>query len=491
MAEVRSVVAARVRPASRLGQLAWAACDGARSPYNVLVNIFVFAAYFSTVVIPDPVRGQTVWSFVSSAAALLVAVGAPVLGAIADAGGRRKPWLVGCLVLGAPSMAALWFATPHMQSGLIWIMLALVGGTLCFEYSNVFVSAMLPNVAPPGRIGFLSGLGYSLGNFFGVILFVFYLVAWGGGGHPLFGLNVAAHEPERAVGILAAIWLVLFYIPLFVATPDSPSTSRRIPEAVHDGLASLVHTLSRLRSYGNTTLYLGARLLYNEGFVVMMLFTSVVAAGVLHWTPTMLVAMGLLNSIVATLAGLFAGWFDRRVGTKAATMLFVAGCLVANVVVCSLTPDTVFFVKLHAGAAVHAGHAVAVGHAVAAGRAEAARHGFAALAAFAGGLFPSLPDRVFLVTQNSMAFFVTGGLATSRTLMAKLSPRGMLNEFFGLYAVSGNATSFIGPLAIGIVTAIFASQRAGVAVGIIFLFAGLILMVPVREPDPARSPPSG
>ncbi|MGH8325270.1 MAG: MFS transporter, partial [Steroidobacteraceae bacterium] len=66
-----------------------------------------------------------------------------------------------------------------------------------------------------------------------------------------------------------------------------------------------------------------------------------------------------------------------------------------------------------------------------------------------------------------------------------------LNEFFGLYAVSGNATSFIGPLAIGIVTAIFASQRAGVAVGIIFLFAGLILMVPVREPDPARSPPSG
>ncbi len=449
-----------VRPASLIGQTAWAACDGARSPYNVLVNIFVFAAYFSTVVIPDPVRGQTVWSFVSSAAALLVAVGAPVLGAIADAGGRRKPWLFGCLVLGAPSMAALWFATPHMSSGLIWVMLALVGGTLCFEYSNVFCSAMLPNVAPPGRIGFLSGLGFSLGNFFGIVLFVFYLYAWGRSGHSLFGLDVAAHEPERAVGILAAIWLVLFYIPMFLLTPDSPGTSRSIPQAVRDGLSSLIHTLGRLRSYRNTTLFLVARLLYNEGFVVMMLFTSVVAAGVLHWTPRMLVAMGLLNSVVATLSGLFAGWLDYRIGTKAATMLFVAGCLLANIVVCSLTPDTVFFMKLQAGTTPHA-----------------------------LGLFPGLPNKVFLVTQNLMAFFVTGGLATSRTLMAKLSPRDMLNEFFGLYAVSGNATSFVGPLAIGIVTAVFASQRAGVAVGIVFLLAGLLLIIPVSEHDP--SPPSG
>jgi MFS transporter, UMF1 family len=449
-------------PASLTGQIAWAACDGARSPYNVLVNIFVFGAYFSTVVIPNPVRGQTVWSFVSSAGALLVALGAPVLGAIADAGGRRKPWLVGCLVLGAPCMASLWFATPHMTSGLVWIMVALVGGTLCFEYSNVFLSAMLPNVAPRGRIGFLSGLGYSLGNLFGIFLFVFYLFAWDRNPHPLFGLDVRAHEPERAVGMLAAAWLVLFYLPMFIWTPDSPGTSRTIPQAIRDGWRSLVRTVSSARHYRNTALFLVARLLYNEGFVVIMLFTSVVAAGVLHFTPRMLISMGLVNSVVATISGLFAGWLDRRVGTKAATILFVCGCLVANVVVCSLTPDTVFFVKLH-GAALDA----------------------------AGGVFPTLPDRVFLVAQNSLAFFVTGGLATSRTLMAKLSPPDMLNEFFGLYAVSGNATSFVGPLAIGIVTAVFASQRAGVAVGIAFLIFGVLLMIPVREAGASSSASGG
>jgi len=441
--------------ASRVAQLAWGLADGARSPYNVLVNIFVFAAYFSTVVIPDPVRGQTLWSYVSAVAALLVALGAPLLGAIADAGGRRKPWLAGCILFGAPCMAALWFATPAMGAGLAGIMLAVIGGTLCFEYSAVFTSAMLPGLAPRERLGALSGLGFALGNFFGIVVFLFYLFAWDRNPHPLFGLDVRAHEPERAVGILAAFWLVALSLPLFVLTPDAPSTRLSAGDAIRRGAASLKQTLGSLSSYRNTAIFLGARLLYNEGFMVMMLFTSVVAAGVLHWTPRMLIAMGLINSVVASASGLIAGWVDRRIGSKRASMLFVLGCLIANVVVCSITPDRVLFLPVHGSTGT--------------------------------GVFPSLPDRVFLVTQNSIAFFVTGGLVTSRSLMAKLSPPHMLNEFFGLYALSGNATSFLGPLAIGLVTALFANQRAGVAVGVLFLLAGLILMVPVsdREPEPS------
>src|SRR3954470_18241297 len=95
--------------ASRLGQLSWAVFDGARSPYNVLVNIFVFSAYFSTVVVPDPVRGQIAWGYITAAAAILVAIGAPVLGAVADAGGQRKPWLAFSVALGVPCMAGIWF----------------------------------------------------------------------------------------------------------------------------------------------------------------------------------------------------------------------------------------------------------------------------------------------------------------------------------------------------------------------------------------------
>src|ERR1700723_316042 len=107
-----NMVATGAAPVDRktlLGRWSWALFDGARIPDNVLVQIFVFSAYFSTVVISDPVRGQEVWSYTSAVGAILVAIGAPILGAIAEAGGRRKPWLVGCIAIGLPCMASLWF----------------------------------------------------------------------------------------------------------------------------------------------------------------------------------------------------------------------------------------------------------------------------------------------------------------------------------------------------------------------------------------------
>jgi MFS transporter, UMF1 family len=438
-------------PASRLAQFSWALFDGARSPYNVLVNIFVFSAYFSTAVIPDPVRGQAMWSFVTSTAALLVAISAPVLGAIADAGGRRKPWLIATLLIGIPSMLTLWFATPGMTTGLWIIVLALIGGTLFFEHSAIFLNAMLPNIARPERIGFLSGAGLALGNFIGIVVFLFFLLAWSWNPNPLFGLDPTAHEPERAVGVVAAIAIGVLGLPLFFFTPDSPSTRRRIPEAIRHGIASLIATVRKISLYKNVATFLLSRIFFYEGFIVLMLFTGVFAAGILHWTATMLIVEGLINSVVATLAGLFAGWLDTRIGSKKSTIAFVIGCLVSNLILCSVTPDRVFFVPIDP------------------------------VATATGGLYPTLPDKVFLVTQCSIAFFVTGGLVTGRAMMAKLAPRALLNEFFGLFAMSGTATSFVGPACIGILTTLFQSQRAGVAVGIVFLLIGVLILFRVRE----------
>ncbi len=171
----------------------------------------------------------------------------------------------------------------------------------------------------------------------------------------------------------------------------------------------------------------------------------------------MLVVEGLANSVVAVIAGLFAGWLDDRIGSKWATMIFVLGGLIANVVIFSVTPDMVFFVHINGAASA------------------------------TGGLYPTLPDKVFLVAQCSIAFFVTGGLVTARAMMAKLAPREMLTEFFGIYSLSGTATSFVGPAAIGIVTAITHTQRAGVLVGVFFLAVGLLIMFAVKDPPRAAA----
>lgn len=439
--------------ASTLGQISWALFDGARSPYNVLINIFVFSAYFTTVVIPDGVKGQATWSYLTSFASVIIAIAAPILGAIADAGGRRKPWLAACLLLGPPCMAMAWFAVPNMAPGqtMTLVMAALIGAYVAFEVSSVFANAMLPNVSPPGRMGWLSGLGFSLGNAMGIVLFLFYLLAWSWNPNPLFGLDNARHEPERAVGVVAGLWWLVFAIPLFLFTPDSPKAAGSVSQAIAGGFRQLGATLGKIGRYRNIVTFLIARMSFNEGFIALMLFTGVFAAGIMHWTPTMLVTEGLINSVVAALAGLFAGWLDTKLGSKISTMLFVAGCLVANVVLWSVGPDMVFFNRIDVAATS------------------------------TGGLFPTLPDKVFLVAQCSVAFFVTGGLVNARAMMAKLSPRSMLNEFFGLYSMSGTATSFLGPLAIGVITTLTQTQRAGVVVGIIFLALGLVLMIPVRE----------
>jgi MFS transporter, UMF1 family len=449
------VSAVRVQPVGGVAQCAWALFDGARSPYNVLVNIFVFSAYFSSVVVADPVRGQVLWSYTSSIAALLVAIGAPVLGAVADAGGRRKPWLLGTLVVGIPSMCVLWFATPGMQAGLYGIMAAIVGGTLFYEYSGIFCNAMLPGIATGRRVGFLSGLGYALGNGIGVLLFLFFLFAWSWNPRPLFGLDAHLHEPERAVGILAAVCLLIFGSPLFLLTPDSPAGSGSVRETVRQGLAALAQTAAQVSRFKNIAFFLVTRMIFNEGFVVMMLFTGVFAATIMHWTADMLIAQGLINSVAAVVAGVIAGWASQRIGSKRATMLFVAGAALANIVICSVTPDTVLFVRLEQPLA------------------------------HTGGMFPTLPDQAFMVAEVAIAFFVTGGLATSRALMARLTPSEKLNEFFGLYAMSGTATSFLGPLAIGVLTHISHSNRVGVAVGIVFLVVGFLMMFKVKAQEGA------
>jgi len=438
-----------------VGRFAWALFDGARSPYNVLVNIFVFSAYFTTVVVPNSVHGQVLWSYTSSVGALLVAIGAPILGAIVDAGGRRKPWLVATLIIGIPSMSALWFATPNMTQGLGWIMAAIVGGMLFFEYSAIFCNAMLPNVAP-GKIGYWSGMGYALGNLSGVLLFVFFLFAWSWNSHPLFGLTQALHEPERAVGIIAALWLLVFGLPLFLLTPDSPSTGLGAPQAIRNGLSQLAATLRRLSDFRNIGFFLLARMVFNEGFVVLMLFSGVYAAGVLHWKPESLVMLGLCNSVAAALAGAFCAWLDSRIGSRRSALFFVAGTFLATIVVSSTSPDSVLFVRL-----VHP-------------------------VVEYGGPFSTLPDRVFAVCQMCVATFATGGLASSRALMAQLTPPKMLNEFFGIYSMSGTATSFIGPLSIGLITTLTQSQRAGFASAVVFLGVGLVLLWRVQDPKATR-----
>ena len=203
------------RIASNLGQISWAMFDGARTPYILLVTIYIFAPYFTNVLVSDPVRGQALWGDIQGYSGLVIAILAPFIGAIADAGGRRKPWIAVFAALIAIPAAMLWYAKADGSGLSLFIVGMLVALTyVAYEFASVFYNAMLPTIVPPERVALLSGLSLTLGNGIGLLILIFMLVFFSLPGnvawsfipaHPLFGVDQALHQPERLTGPIAAL----------------------------------------------------------------------------------------------------------------------------------------------------------------------------------------------------------------------------------------------------------------------------------------------
>ena len=276
---------APARPSA--GLLCWALFEWARNPYVLVITIYIYATYFTRDIIGDPVRGQALWAAIQGYAGLGIAVLAPFLGAMADAGGRRKPWLAVFGILLALSTGSLWFGKPGGAGiGLAGVAAAVAISNIAYDGSLVFHGAMLPWLAPPRRIGRWSGLGYALGNVAGILLLIFVLTFFYLPAHPALGLDRASHEPERIAGPLCAVWFCLFAWPFFVWTPDRQPSELSFRENLRRGFASVARTFRSVRQYRNVAAYLGARMIYNDGLNVMLAFGGVYAAGVFHWGVT-------------------------------------------------------------------------------------------------------------------------------------------------------------------------------------------------------------
>jgi UMF1 family MFS transporter len=245
--------------------------------------------------------------------------------------------------------------------------------------------------------------------------------------------------------------LLLLSIPFFLMTPDAAPSGVSPKEAVSRALNSLKGTFAKVRRFPNTVAFMGARMAYMEGFLVLGIFTGVFAAGVMRWPATTIAVQGLINTACAVTGGLLASWLDKRLGARLSVVVTVIGCLLANAVLCFVTADSVFFMSV-------------------------------AEDPTAPGPFPSLADQVFSGAQGAIALFTGLGVAATRTLTVRLSPKEMLSEFLGFFASTGRATAFLGPLAVGIATATFQNQRAVLVVAMAFLVGGLVWMLFVKDP---------
>jgi len=409
---------------------AWCLFDWANSPFPAIVLTFVIPAYFASGMIKDAATSTSQWAFMTGAAALAIAFASPVLGSIADQGHRRKPWLLLFTTVLAIGSALLWFVRPDPADAtlLLW----LVGlSIVAFEIGMVFYNALLPTLVPQAYLGRVSGWAWGMGYFGGLAALVLVLLVFVQAESPLFGLEKQpAAEHVRITGAVVALWLIVFCLPLFMWTPDPAGRGLSAAAAMRTGVQTLVRTLRALPHHPQLARFLIARMIFTDGINTLFAFGGVYAAGTFCMSVEEVLQFGLVLNATAG-AGAFAfGWIDDWIGAKRTILIGLVALVVIGVPLL-LVETTLWFWIL--GAAL--------------------------------GVF-------FGPVQSA-----------SRSLMARMTPPGMESEMFGLFALSGKATAFIGPWLVGIVALSFDSQRLALATVIPFLVIGGLLLLTVREPS--------
>jgi UMF1 family MFS transporter len=442
----------------RSAVISWIFFDWAAQPYFTLITTFVFAPYFATHVASDPASGQALWGFATAAAGLVIALMSPVLGAIADASGRRKPWIAGFGALLVIGSCLMWFGKPGDASVIPPLLLAYAIATIGVEFATVFNNAMMPSLVPPDRIGRLSGTGWATGYVGGIlslILVLGFLAADPGTGRtlfglvPLFGLDPVTHQGDRISGPLTGVWFVVFVLPMFLLTPDYPA-KRRLREALREGLTDLRQTLGELPKRKSLAAFLLANMIYTDGLVSLFAFGGIYAAGTFGWNTIQIGSFGILLAIAGTFGAWLGGKLDDSLGPKRVITGSMLILLLSIVAILLVDKDSILFVKV-------------------------------APPAPGGTLFSGPAERAYLLLGCLIG--AAGGplQAASRTLLIRLAPQDRIAQYFGLFALTGKVTSFVGPLLIGVITAVTESQKAGMAVLVLFFVAGLLLLARVGE----------
>jgi len=316
---------------------------------------------------------------------------------------------------------------------------------------------MLTVAGRPDRLSMISGLGLGLGNLAGVLIFsglvLFFMLPDAMGwpfAEPQFGIDTSKFEHLRIAGPICAIWLAVFSIPFFLNAKDPGTAGASWIKAAKEGALGVIQTLREAAKYRELMKYLIARMFYADAMAALLALGAVYVSLFLDWSPIEMVSYAILASAVAFFGGIFGGWLDNKVGVKKALIIEIFGMVVAMAVQLSVSQETLLF-----------------------GLVENFQ-------VWDGLVFQSLSDLVYLGGIIIVAITATASISSSRTMLVVLAPPGRSGEFFGLYAIAGTITVWMGPLLVELFTTAFNSQQIGMAsVGILFAL-GLAVLTTVK-----------
>ncbi len=430
----------------------WFFFDFASQPYNTLLLTFIFGPYIATV-LGDGTKAQSAWGFGIGAAGIIIAICAPILGAIADNSGNRVRWIWLFSVMYVIGSFGIWWSAPETFN-LYFVLFVFAIGLIGMEFATIFTNSMLPDLGTKEEIGKISGSGWAFGYVGGLVTLIIMLLLFAEGDtgktmlgiDPLFGLDASQREGTRFVGPLSAIWYIIFMIPFFLWVRD-PKTTAVSRLKIKSALSDLGKTLKSLPGTPSLFAYLASSMFYRDALNGIYVFGGIYAAGVLGWTSTDIGIFGIIAIITGTIFAWIGGRADQHFGPKPVITVCILALTAASILIVFISRDAVLWIAVEPGS--------------------------------------YFPDQVFYVLGAVIG--AAGGAiqAASRTMMVRQANPERMTEAFGLYALAGKATAFIAPLSIGIATAVTGSQRLGITPLIGLFLIGLVLLIwvnPKGEP---------
>lgn len=457
----------------------WAIFEFARNPYYLLVIIYVFAPYLSRDVVaanaladglfdhlsPDEAKkaalahGQAFVAGVTKWAGAAAALSAPILGAALDRGPKRKPLVAVFLAIIVFVAPTLWWVQPGEEGiSLFWTGLILIVCSVAFTYSEVIHNSMLPDAGRPEVLPRISGHGLALGNLAGTILMIAIVMLFALPAmmqfpfkQPLFGLDVSKYEHFRLAGPLAAAWLAIMIWPFFLYCPDAGKKGASWIKATREGLRGIINTLKKAMHFKEVMKYLFARMIYADGMSALLALGAVYVAGALDWSIVELVGYAIWLSIFATIGGFFGAFMDRVLGTRNALLVELICLTVILFFLISITQDSIFFGLVESYQVNN------------------------------WPVYSHLHDWAYLGVASFLGAFATACISSSRSMLVSMAPKEMIGEFFGLYAIAGTVTVWLGPLLVEVFTKRFNSQQIGMStISVLFVF-GFIMLLTVKH----------
>ena len=368
----------------------WAMYDFANSGYTTVVLTAVFNAYFVAVVAGNAPWATFAWTVALSISYALVMLAGPILGAWADAHAAKKRLLALSTMVCILGTIGLAWAGP---GAVAWAVVFIVISNFAYSIGENLCAAFLPEIAKPESLGTVSGWGWSLG-YFGGILALGVSLAW------VMTAESRGSTSGEAVGgtmLITAAIFALSALPIFFFLRERAAPSKAAAEA--SAWRRLRETLLHARQYRDLLRVFACGVCYQAGVATVIALAAIYAEQVMGFKTQDTIMLVLVVNVTAAIGALAFGYAQDRIGKVNALRVTIVGWVAMTVVA-----------------------------------------------------YFSTTRESFWVAANLAGLCMGSSQSAGRALVAYLAPAGRSGEFFGLWGVAIRLAAILGPLTYGAVT---------------------------------------